>query len=124
MFIGLFVLVTVPFFGEAKSASVALQSLQNAANRMVANSALFLSQYDIDMKLSGRVRHETFNFTSPLVFRSDYFDRYTFQRAKFNFDLDSTFGKRTYGLSAVDCRVHGFSEDHWENRTPDDTRDA
>jgi hypothetical protein len=72
---------------------------------MKEKSSLALARYDVDMKIGGRVRHETFNFTSPLVFRSDYFDRYTFQRAKFNFDVDTSFGKRTYGAPAIDARI-------------------
>lgn len=87
------------------SLSVDATGLQTALVEMKEKSSLALAQYDIDMKLGGRVRHETFNFTSPLVFRSDYFDRYTFQRAKFNFDVDSSFGKRTYGSSAIDARI-------------------
>jgi hypothetical protein len=79
--------------------------LHTATKNLFEKSSLFLSSTDIDVLLSGRIRYETFNFTSPLVFRSDYFDKYTFQRAKFNIDVESNFGRRTYGESAVTARI-------------------
>ncbi|MDQ5890400.1 MAG: hypothetical protein QG604_274 [Candidatus Dependentiae bacterium] len=77
---------------------------QEAIDNATESSALFLSTYDVEVKLSGNVRQEAFSFFSPLLFRSDYFDRYAFERARFNFDIDSSFGKQRYGESAVDAR--------------------
>lgn len=95
--------------------------LKKNIEKRVQQSALFLASYDVDVVLGGRVRHETFNFTSPLVFRSDYFDKYTFQRAKFNFDIESSFGRRRYGASAVDARIRITSfnvTDNYDVYTP------
>jgi hypothetical protein len=95
--------------------------LQTSVLDQVKKSSLFLSSYDVDVTLGGRVRHETFNFTSPLVFRSDYFDKYTFQRAKFNLDIESSFGRRTYGESVIDARIRITSfnvTDNYDVYTP------
>jgi hypothetical protein len=95
--------------------------LQKSVLDQVKKSSLFLSSYDVDMTLGGRVRHETFNFTSPLVFRSDYFDKYTFQRAKFNLDIESSFGRRTHGESVIDARIRITSfnvTDNYDVYTP------
>ena len=91
--------------GSAIVQSKDFPSLQSSITELAETSSLFLSQYDVDVTLGGRVRHESFNFTTPLILRSDYFDRYTFQRAKFNFEVDSSFGKRTFGSPAVNTHL-------------------
>lgn len=78
---------------------------QEAVEKIKDSSTLFLSKKDVEVKLGGRIRQETFSFFSPLVLRSDYFDRYTFQRARFNFDIDGFFGKKTYGENVINTRL-------------------
>jgi len=66
---------------------------------------IILAEPNVEIALSGRVRHETFNFTTPLIFRYDYFDRYTFQRARFNINVDVAFGKKAQIPSILDAHL-------------------
>jgi len=98
---------------EARATEAGL--FQKSVEEMKNSSLLFLIEKDVELKLSGRVRQETFGFYSPLLLRSDYFDRYTFQRARFNFDMDAVFGKQAYGAEAVGARIRLTSFKVYDN---------
>ena len=89
--------------------------LQAALQQTYDRNSVFLARHDIDITVGGRVRQEGFHFDSPLTFRSDYGDRYTFQRSKYNFDVNSTYGKRQYGSPAVESKIRVTAFNVWDN---------
>ncbi|MGD1997788.1 MAG: hypothetical protein PVJ92_02620, partial [Candidatus Dependentiae bacterium] len=89
--------------------------LQAAVRQAGDRNAIFLARHDVDIKIGGRIRQEGFHFDSPLTFRSSYNDRYTFQRSKYNFDINSTFGRRTFGGPAVESEIRVTAFNVWDN---------